>query len=72
MALEIRKKEKESTPALIHRFTRKLQKSGILLEARKRQFKGREKSREAKKREALRREELKRYYEKLKKLGKLE
>jgi len=72
MVLEVRKKEKESTSTLVRRFARKIQESGILIEARKKQFKERKKSREAKKRAALRREELKKYYQELEKFGKLE
>jgi len=72
MALEIRKKEKETTQNLIRRFTRGIQQSGILLRARKTQFKRKKKSDGLKKKAALRREEKKQEYEKLKKLGKLE
>lgn len=72
MALEVKKKERETTQNLIRRFTRALQQSGILLRARKIQFKEREKSEDLKKEAALRREEKKKEYEKLKKLGKIE
>jgi hypothetical protein len=71
MALEIRKKEKETSQNLVRRFSYALQKSGILLRAREKAFKLREKSRQMKKRAALRREELKAKYEKLKKLGQI-
>ncbi len=72
MALEIKKQPRETSQALIRRFTRALQESGILVRARKVRFKEREKSEQMKKRAALRREEKKREYEKLKKLGKIE
>jgi len=72
MALEIRKQERETSQNLIRRFTKRVQKSGILLQARKIMFKRRQKSDEAKKRAALRREELKKHYQKLKKLGEIE
>lgn len=72
MALEVRKKEKETTQGLIRRFTRSLKQSGILLRARKSRFKTRKKSEDMKKEAALRREELKKEYEKLEKLGKAE
>ena len=72
MALEVRKKEKETSQDLIRRFTKRVQQSGVLLQARKTMFKQRPKSDEAKKRAALRREQLKKEYQKLKKLGKLE
>jgi len=71
MPLKIQKQNRESTQSLIRRFSQKIRKSGILLEARKKQFKERNKSRQLKKRAALRREELRQRYEKLKKLGKI-
>ena len=71
MPLKIQKQNRESTQSLIRRFSQKIRKSGILLEARKKQFKERNKSRQLKKRAALRREELRKRYEKLKKLGKI-
>jgi len=72
MALEVKKQVRETSQALIRRFTRALQESGILLRARKVRFKEKEKSEQMKKRVALRREEKKREYEKLRKLGKIE
>ncbi len=72
MALEVRKKEKETSQNLIRRFTKRVQQSGVLLQARRTMFKQRTKSDESKKRAALRREDLKKQYQILKKLGKLE
>ena len=71
MPLKAEKQNKESTQSLIRRFSRKMRKSGILLEARKRRFVKREKSSQLKKRTALRRNELQKKYEELKKLGRL-
>jgi len=71
MALEIKKQERETNQALIYRFSKSVQRSGILLRARKTRFRHRQKSRQMKKRAALRREQLKEEYEKLRKLGKL-
>ncbi|OIP75922.1 hypothetical protein CO121_00250 [bacterium (Candidatus Gribaldobacteria) CG_4_9_14_3_um_filter_36_15] len=71
MPLKVQKQDRESTQGLIRRFSQKMRKSGILLEARKKQFRRRGKSSQLKKRAALRREELRKRYEKLKKLGKL-
>jgi len=56
---------------LVNRFIRKVKKSGILLEAKEKMYRKRPLSDKLKKRKALRREELRKYYEKLKKLGKL-
>ena len=71
MAIEIQKKEKETSQSLIRRFSIRLRKSGILLRMRRSQFRKRSKSNQLKKRAALRKEELKKEYEKKKKLGKL-
>lgn len=70
MGLEVQKQERETTQALIRRFTKKVQQSGILLRARKSRFHKRSKSRQMKKRAALRREKLREEYQKLEKLGK--
>lgn len=70
MGLEIKKQSQEASQALIRRFTKGIRESGILLRARKQQFRTKPKSRQAKKRTALRREELRKEYERLKKLSK--
>lgn len=69
MSLEVKKQERENSQSLIRRFRKKVQKSGILLRARKIRFRQRPKNKEMKKRTALRREKLKAEYEKLEKLG---
>ena len=71
MALEIKRQARETSQTLVRRFGQRLQRSGILIRARKARFKARNKSDEAKKREALRRVELRKEYQKLEKLGKL-
>lgn len=58
MALEVRRKEKESPQNLVHRFTKVVRGSGVLLQIRGKQFHKRAKSVLAKKRSALRRVEL--------------
>lgn len=72
MGVEVKKKERESSQGLIRRFTKKIQQSGVLRQARKIRFFARKESHTAKKKKALRGEELKKEYEKLKKLGRLE
>jgi len=69
--IKIHRQGKESPHSLIYRFKKAVQESGILLRKRQTMFKKRPKSREAKKEAALRREKMKKYYEKLKKLGKI-
>ena len=59
MTLSVTKKEKETSQNLVHRFTKTVRQSGVLLEARAYRFHKRSKSRLAKKRSALRREKLK-------------
>lgn len=69
--LEVKKQPTESSQSLLRRFTKGIQRSGVLFKVRKNQFMKRPKSDQAKKKAALRREELKIEYEKLRKLGKL-
>jgi ribosomal protein S21 len=72
MAIEVKRREKESLQSLLKRFTRAVKRSGILIKAREKMFKDRNLSKEKKKRKALRRELMRRYYERLKKLGKIQ
>lgn len=70
MVVQVRKKEKETSQNLVHRFTKTVRQSGVLLQVRGGQFHKRAKSDLAKKRSALRREELKIERAKLSKLSK--
>lgn len=70
MALQVSKKDKETSQSLVHRFTKVVRQSGVLLEIRGKQFHKRAKSDLAKKRSALRREELKIEKKKAEKLAK--
>lgn len=67
--MKIQKQLRETSQSLVYRFTKAVQKSGVLLEARKRRFTKRVKSENLKKRAALIREEKKKEYEKAKKMG---
>ncbi len=58
MALQVTKKERESSQNLVHRFTKVVRQSGVLLAVRGKQFRKRPKSALAKKRSALRRVQL--------------
>ena len=69
MVLEVKKQNRETSQGLIRRFSRSIQRSGILLRARAIRFRKKDKSKQIKKRTALKKEELKKEYEKLKKLG---
>lgn len=55
MALEVRKKDKETSQNLVHRFTKTVRQSGLLLQVRGKQFRKKAKSELAKKRSAIRR-----------------
>ena len=52
--VEVIKKPKENTSSLVRRFSTKLRMSGVLLEARKRQFNKRSRNKRARKEKALR------------------
>ena len=70
MALEVKRKERESSQNLVHRFTKTVRQSGILLEVRSKQFRKKNKSILAKKRSALRRVKMKREKILAEKMGK--
>ncbi len=55
MALEVKKKDRESSQNLVHRFVKVVRQSGIMLDVRGKQFRKKPKSALAKKRSALRR-----------------
>ena len=59
MAIQVTRKDRETSQNLMRRFTKTVRQSGVLLEIRKGRFHNRVKSDLAKKRSALRRVELK-------------
>lgn len=69
MAIEVKRKNRETTTSLLRRFSRRVQQSGILLEARKTRFRLRPPTKRAKKQSALRRVQIKILREKLIKQG---
>jgi len=69
--VEVRRREKESIGSLVRRFTRKVQQSRILLEARSHAHRARPKSKTKKQRDALRRVIKRKEYDRLRKLGKI-
>lgn len=71
MVLKVRRQPRETSQSLVHRFSKKVRRSGILLRARKIRFRMKPPSRQTKKKSALRREESRKKYEKLEKLGKM-
>jgi ribosomal protein S21 len=69
MAIEVRKKEGEAGNSLLYSFTRKIKRSGVLKEMRKRRFHARPMSRIKRKLSAIHREERRVDVERKKKLG---
>lgn len=67
--MKIQKQLRETSQSLVYRFTKAVQKSGVLVEARKRRFADRTKSENMLKRAALVRVEKKKEFDKAKKLG---
>lgn len=71
MGQEVKRKRGETFESLMRRFSRRIQQSGRLLQAKKIRFHARDKSRNLRRASALRREELRKKREYLKKIGKL-
>jgi ribosomal protein S21 len=69
MAIEVRKKEGESGNSVLYSFTRKVKRSGIMKEIRKRKYHTRTISRVKRRSSAIHREEKKADIERQKKLG---
>jgi len=67
--LEVRKKEGESIASLLYRFSKKVQHSGVLKEAKKRRFSVRGVNRNKRRVLALKRENKKKETERQRKMG---
>lgn len=67
--IEIRKKENENTASMLYRFSKKVQQSGVLKEAKKRRFRGRPQNLLKRKLKALYRSQKKKEVARAKKLG---
>ena len=72
MAIEVRKKERESAGLLLRRFSRRVQQSRILLQAREGRFYRKAKTKRQKRATALRREQLRAQRKDMMKMGLLE
>lgn len=68
----VRKRDDESPESLVRRFSRKVQESGVLLQAKKIQYYQRKKSKRRVREEAARRTELQAERERLIKLGEID
>lgn len=71
MAVEVKKRENESPSALIYRFIKRVQQTGVLREAKKRRFHNRSQNRLKRRVSALHREEKKHEIERARKMGEL-
>lgn len=71
MAIEVRKRERETAQSLLRRFSKRVQQSGILIRARRNRFYVSPLTKRQKKLNALRRQKIQKEKEKLYKLGKL-
>ncbi len=67
--IEVRKRENESPNALLYRFTKRVKRSGVLLEARKRAFHKRPPSKQKKRLAAIKREQKRQEILRMRKLG---
>jgi len=72
MAVGVRRKEKEPVGSLLRRFTRRVQQSGVLLNARRSRFYNKPKTKRQVKASALRREQLRAQRKDMMKMGLLE
>ena len=66
--MEVKRRGGESISAFLYRFSKKVQRSGILREAKKRKFRGRAVSKTKRKASALHRELKKKEFEKERKM----
>lgn len=71
MGQEVKRKRGETFESLMRRFSRRVQQSGKLLQAKKIRFHTKDKSKNLQRASALRREEIRQKRDYLKKVGKL-
>lgn len=70
--IEVKKKDRETSESLIRRFSRRVQQSGVLVQARKTRFRMDEKSKTEKRQGAMYRAKVKKVVDHLKKMGKFD
>lgn len=70
--VEVKRKDGESAESLIRRFSRRVQHSGLLLQAKKVKFRQRIKSKRLLREDTLRRKKIREQKEYLKKIGRLD
>ena len=70
--IEVKRKERETSESLIRRFGRRVQQSGILVQARKTRFRSEEKSKTEIRQGAMYKAKVKKIVDRLKKMGKFD
>lgn len=70
--IEVKKKDRESSESLIRRFSRRVQQSGVLVQARRSRFRTEEKTKREMRQGAMYKEKVKKIVSKLKKMGKFD
>jgi exopolyphosphatase/pppGpp-phosphohydrolase len=70
--IEVKRKDRETSESLIRRFGRRVQQSGVLVQARKSRFRKEEKTRREMREGAIYREKVKKIVDKLKKMSKFD
>lgn len=70
--IEVKKKDRETSESLIRRFSRRVQQSGVLVQARKTRFRNEEKSKREIRQGAMYKEKVRKIADKLKKMGKFD
>lgn len=70
--IEVKKKDRESPESLIRRFSRRVQQSGVLVQARKARFRKEEKTRREMIAGAIYKNKVRKIVSKLKKMGKFD
>lgn len=70
--IEVKKKDRESSESLIRRFSRRVQQSGVLVQARRSRFRAEEKTKREMRQGAMYKEKVKKVVDRLKKMGKFD
>ena len=70
--IEVKKKDRESSESLIRRFSRRVQQSGVLVQARRSRFRKEEKSKREMRQGAMYKAQVKKIVSRLKKMGKFD
>lgn len=70
--IEVKKKDRETPESLIRRFSRRVQQSGVLMQARRARFRADEKSKREMRQGAMYKAKVKKIVGKLKKMGKFD